>query len=624
MTQLRCDEDLDGITLRQLLMLQPTAGPEPPVWLPDGSAVLVKSALSGTAVIHRVDVQNGEGKELSGDLGSLPFLSNALMAISPDGQWVSYVSDKGVGDNRKRSSQVEIWLQPASGGLAVQLTHLNANINAYDWSADGRAIVFSANRYGRYDIFKVSVPDGKITRLSDDTRYEVYPVFSPSGDQIYYVRLNETWTDHTIMTITTAGEAGRVVAEDVDFFDYHYGRTFGTPLVSQSTDSVLFPSHRSGWINYWRTSLNGGDVEVLYSEKSDQTQAQLSPDGRHLAFISNTNGTTRLMVAPLDGTGNPRALVVPQMGMVSAPTWSPDGTQIAYLYGTPTCPSDLWLVNVTSEETRQLTTSSTLPSLQDKLVSPEKVSYRSFDNMEISAYLYPPADRKPDINYPAIVLVHGGPTSQFTDIYYEDVQYFVRKGYVVLMPNIRGSSGYGKAFEDANNQDWGHDDLHDVLAGVDLLKSLDYVDDEKMAIHGTSYGGCMSMAAVGFAPDVFQAAVPHAGYGDWLDFDGEQELRHRQLLRYEFGDVKTNRHVYRRCSPIYHLDDAMTPVFLVHGEGRYPSSDASAKFAQALEQAYKIYEYKIYPNECYYVRSTENLAEMYPDIVDFMDRYLNV
>ena len=134
----------------------------------------------------------------------------------------------------------------------------------------------------------------------------------------------------------------------------------------------------------------------------------------------------------------------------------------------------------------------------------------------------------------------------------------------------------------------------------------------------------MSMSAVGFAPGVFKAAIPHAGYGDWLEFDDEQELRHRQLLRYEFGDVSTNRDVYLRCSPIYHLAGATTPVFLVHGEGRYPRSDASEKFARALEREYKTYEYKIYPNECYYVFSPANQAEMFPDIVDFMDRYLKL
>ncbi|MEM7129394.1 MAG: alpha/beta fold hydrolase [Chloroflexota bacterium] len=624
MTQVRRDEDLAGITLRQLLTLQPTAGPEPPVWLPDGSAVLVQSALGGAPAIRHVDVQSGESKELSSGMGSLPFLSSSLMSTAPNGQWISYVSDKGADDNRGRSSRVEIWLQPTAGGPAIQLTHIHANINAYAWAPDSRAIVFSANRYGRYDIFKVNVPDGNTVRLTDDSRYEVYPVFSPDGEQIYYVRLNKTWTDHTIIAMTVDGGESRVVAEDGDFFDYHYGRTFGFPLTSYTRQSILFPSHRNGWINYWRVSMRGGAVEPVYAEASDQTQAQISPDGYQIAFVANTNGTTRLTIAEVDGTGRPQVLVAPEMGVVSGPAWSPDGSQIAYLLGTPTCPSDLWLVDVASGETRQLTASPTLTALQDKLVTPEKVTYRSSDGLEIAAYLYAPAERKLNGKYPALVLVHGGPTSQFTDVYRDDVQYFVRKGYVVLLPNIRGSSGYGKAFEDANNQDWGHGDLRDVLAGVDLLKSLDYVDDTKMAIHGTSYGGCMSMAAVGFAPGVFQAAVPHAGYGDWLDFDDEQELRHRQLLRYEFGDVKENRHVYRRSSPIYHLGDATTPVFLVHGEGRYPRSDASSKFATALEQEYKTFEYKIYPNECYYVRSAENLGEMYPDIVDFLDRYLGV
>ena len=99
-------------------------------------------------------------------------------------------------------------------------------------------------------------------------------------------------------------------------------------------------------------------------------------------------------------------------------------------------------------------------------------------------------------------------------------------------------------------------------------------------------------------------------------------MSHVLLLRYEFGDIKENREVYRRCSPIYNVADVTTPTFLVHGEGHYPRSDASLKFARALEREYKVLEYKVYPNECYYVRSEENLREMYPDIVEFLDRYL--
>jgi dipeptidyl aminopeptidase/acylaminoacyl peptidase len=453
----------------------------------------------------------------------------------------------------------------------------------------------------------------------------VYPTFTPDGKSILCVRLNEHWTDHEVVLMTTNGKRSRTVATDTDFFDYHYGRRFSYPVVSPGGETVVFPSHRSGWINYWWVPLAGGDPQPVHAEESDQTEAVFSPDGRHLALVSNTNGTLRLTVVPFEGgkpAGSARRVVDPEMGVVSGPAWSPDGTRLAYLFETPTSPADLWVASVEGGEPRQLTSSPLAQGLRTKLTLPEKVAYRSFDGLEIPAYLYAPPERRAGDRFPGLLLIHGGPTSQFADTCYAQVQYFIRKGYVVLMPNIRGSSGYGKAFEDLNNQDWGHGDLRDVIAGVDFLKTLDYVDGENMGIHGTSYGGCMSMSAVGFAPGVFGAAVPHAGYGDWLDFDDEQELRHRQLMRYEFGDPKENRAVYERCSPIYHVAKATTPTFLVHGEGHYPRSDASLKFARALEQEYKTFEYKIYPNECYYVRSEENLREMYPDIVEFLDRYL--
>ena len=105
---------------------------------------------------------------------------------------------------------------------------------------------------------------------------------------------------------------------------------------------------------------------------------------------------------------------------------------------------------------RRITSSPLSEALQKCLVTPEKISYPSKDDLEISAYIYAPPQRQPGERFPGLVLVHGGPTAQFWDTYQADVQYFIRKGYVVLMPNIRGSTGYGKAFEDMNNRDWGH------------------------------------------------------------------------------------------------------------------------------------------------------------------------
>lgn len=628
----RCEEDLGGITLKQLLSFQGSVMPgmagrgDPLLWLPDGSGILFKSAVGGCSNIWRADPKTGMTERLTVDLGSVPFIQGtSLIGCSPDGRWISYIGDQSDDDGRERSSRVEIWLQPVDGGAEKQLTSLGAHINAYSWSSDGRSIVLSSNRYGRYDIYKVEVPSGEAVRLTDDTLYEVYPVFTPSGEHILYVRLDDAWVDHEVIMMTAEGTPVRTVVKDTGFFDYIFGRRFDYPLVSPQGDKVVFPSHRSGWINYWQVSITGGEPKPVFAEASDQVEATFSPDGRSLAFVSSTNGTLRLTVVSMDAessAGSARVLVEPELGVVSKPAWSPDGKEVAFMLQTPTSPGDLWVASLEGGTPRQLTSSPLSHVLQDNLTNPEKVTYKSFDGLEIPAYLYVPPDRKPGERFPALVIAHGGPTSQFADTYYAQVQYFIRKGYVVLMPNIRGSSGYGREFEELNNQDWCHGDLRDLVASINYLKTLDYVDAENVGIHGTSYGGIMSMAAVGFAPGVFKASVPHAGYCDWLDFEEEQEKRHIQLLRYELGDVEKDREVYVRCSSIHGVANATTPVFLVHGEEHYPRSHASLKFARALEKEYKTYEYKIYPNECYYVRSEQNLREMYPDIVEFLDRCL--
>ncbi len=208
---------------------------------------------------------------------------------------------------------------------------------------------------------------------------------------------------------------------------------------------------------------------------------------------------------------------------------------------------------------------------------------------------------------------------------------------MVLAPNIRGSSGYGKAFEDANNGCWGHCDLQDVVSGVNYLKTLPYVDAHKMGITGTSYGGCMAMSAVAFAPSLFQAAIPMSGYGDWVSFmTYNTELRHTKLLEYELGPYPQKASVYRYVSPIYSVAGVTTPVLLIQGGGPTtswrPGEDAppaSLEFARALEEAYKVYGYKIYTNNTepshygpYYVTGNKNTADMAVDMLEFFDQYL--
>jgi dipeptidyl aminopeptidase/acylaminoacyl peptidase len=602
-----------GLTIDQILAMRSLGGEERPQWSPDGSRIAFVSSLGGTPELWSVDIATCLLARLTVGMGGVGHLATFQPQWSPDGRTIAYVSAKSGVD--------EIWLWHADGSADAQLTRLGARIESFSWSPDSQAIAVASNCYGVFDIYLVDVATGETARLTNDRHYEVYPSFTPDGAHILYVRLNDSWTNHDVIRIDTDGGNASIILGDTNFFDYHYGRTFGSPLVSPDGTTFLFRSHRSGWINIWAAPTDGGTPWQVAPADADQSDAAWSPDGRWIAYVENHNGTLDLRVVSAE-KGAPRVLVAPRMGVCGAPAWSPDGRHLSYLYGTPTSPNDVWIVDVADGARRQLTHSMLGGGVAEHLVTPEKIVYPSFDGLEIHAYLYQPrhaASRQ----HPGIVWVHGGPTSQYLDTFQAQVQYFVQAGYVVLQPNIRGSSGYGRRFEDLNDRDWGHGDLQDVIAGAAHLRSLAEVDAGHIGITGTSYGGIMSMDAVAFAPPgVFQAAIPCSGYGDFLHMADEQELRHQKLLDYEFGKLPEAEAIYRRCSAIYSLADATTPCFLIHGEGLYPGSSASRDFAVVLEANYKPFWYKVYPGETYYVASTANVRQMLLDMRAFFHFYL--
>ncbi|HEX5503961.1 MAG TPA: S9 family peptidase [Thermomicrobiales bacterium] len=600
------------LTIDQLLAIRALGGAEAPQWSPDGQAVVFVSPLGGAPELWAARPADGALTRLTVGLGGVGHLATSLPRWSPTGAHLAYVSAKTGAD--------EVWLWSADGAAERQLTRLGARVEALCWAPDGAWLAVASNARGVFDISRVAVPGGATTRLTGDRRNEVYPAVTPDGAHLLYVRLNDAWTDHDVVRMAADGGDPRVVLVDTDFFDYHYGRTFGAPLPSPDGDTFLFRSHRGGWINVWAAPAAGGEPRPIAPAAADQGDAAWSPDGRQIAYCENHNGTVEIRVVAAGG-GAPRRVVAPELGVCAGPAWSPDGRQLGYLLGTPAAPDDVWVIDLASGARRQLTHSMLGGGVAARLAPPEKVAYRSFDGETIHAYLYrPPA--APGRRYPGIVWVHGGPTSQFMDTFQPQVQYFVQQGYVLLLPNVRGSSGYGRRFEDLNNRDWGGGDLRDVIAGADYLKTLPDVDAAHLGVTGTSYGGIMSMMAAAFAPGVFQAAIPCSGYGDFLHMAGEQELRHIKLLEYELGTLPEAEEVYRRCSAIERVADVTTPCFVLHGAGRYPGSSASLDFALALEAHYKPFWYQVYPGETYYVAAPANVRRQLRDMRAFFDFYL--
>ncbi len=609
---------MSELTLDQLLTLGGVGagaygGGDVVRWSPDGSQILFHASLSGESALWLVPAAGGYSRRVTTEPLRLPFLASPMQSFAPNGSRIAFLALQG--------EATELWLWEAHTASSRPLTAFGNQISSYAWAPDGGSLLVASNRRGTFDIYRVDTTSGSARRLTSSQQYEVSPVATPDGARVLFVRLDDTWADHDVISIAADGGDERVVARDEDFFDYQYGRTFGPPVISPAGDRVLFRSHRNGWINYWAVDAAGGRAQVVCQQAADQSGATWSPDGAQIAFVSNTNGTLSIWLCDADG-GNARVLVQPEQGVCQSPAWSPDGAQIAFLQSAPDDTQDVWIVSAQGGQARRLTDSMPAGHVRERLSRPEKVTITSFDGLPISAYVYRPVPLEPGRRYPGVLIAHGGPTSQFLDVYDPLAQFLARRGYAVIMPNVRGSSGYGKQFEDLNNADWGHSDLQDAIACADWLRAQVWIDGGQIGITGTSYGGCLAMSAVCNAPGAFQAAAPHAGYADWIHVMGEQERRHLQLMRYEFGDFDENIAVYRRCSPIFNAHHVEAPVLVLHGVDEAPQSQASQRFVDALRREYKPVTYRTYPGECYYVRTRANLRRMYLDIAEFFDQHL--
>jgi len=603
------------LSAEEVTAVRSLVGGVPPQWAPDGSRLLIGGALGGSD-LWTIASDGGFPESLEIRMGGIAFLQSHQPRYSPDGRHIAYISAAG--------PAAELWVRSLADGTTRQVTRLGGRINSYAWSPDGTRLAFAGDKYGSFDLWVVHVATGAVDRLTSDARYEVFPAWTPDGRRVVYVRLDDRWLDHDVVERAADGSGGeRVIVRDTDFFDYQAGGTFGYPLISPDGKTLVFRSHRSGWVNYWSVPMAGGTPRAIAAEPANQSGARWSPDGSSILYLSLRNGTQSAHVVPAAG-GPPRLVAAPPggVGMVNNADWSPDGRRISYTMESPVAPADLYVVPSAGGTAQRLTRSTPPPHIANALITPKKVSYRSPDGFTINAYLYEPV-LAPGAKAPGILYIHGGPTAQFSDTYQSEVQHLAMRGYAVLLPNIRGSSGYGKAFEDANNGCWGRCDLVDVTAGVEYLRTLPYVDGANMGITGTSYGGCMSLAASAFAPGVFQAAVSVSGYGDWIHMIQEQELRHLKLVEYEFGPLATNRDKYVASSPFFSISDIRTPIMLLHGEGiPLPRSEASRLFAERLEMNYKPFVLKTYPGENYYVRARANVMQMYADIVAYFDQHL--
>ena len=304
-------------------------------------------------------------------------------------------------------------------------------------------------------------------------------------------------------------------------------------------------------------------------------------------------------------------------------TFSPDDKRVLIAHQGSKRPSDLWAYDIAASKPMQLTHSAAKSLDPNQLPQSQLVHYKSFDGTMISAFLWVPFNLKRDGSNAAIVIPHGGPTGQTVDSFSRAAAALATRGYICIAPNVRGSTGYGMKFEKMNHQDLGGGDLQDEVYAAKFLEGTGYVDSKKIGITGGSYGGFMTLMAIGKTPEIWAAAVDQFGIIDWRTM-----LQHSDpfLQEYEkslLGDPEKDKEVYDKTSPITYIRAEKAPLLVLQGENdiRVPKEEAE-QVVDILKKEGRTVDVHYYPMEGHGFAKRENQIDALKRTIDWFDKYL--
>lgn len=602
-----------SLTIEKLYMTHQVGGS---TWSPDGKTVAFISNLSGRNNLWLVPSEGGWPMQLT-----VSDQRQTSPTWSPDGKWIAYMSDYD-GDE-----QWDIFLVSPKTGQVLNVTSTReVSEENPAWSPDGRYLAYivkpKTSSVYEIDVYDTVLRDVKhLTTGTAKDRMNVAPVWSADGKFIVYTQEQSKGTDSNIFLVDVGNAQSTLLTP-------HDGeRTYSANDISPDGKSVLITSNAAdGYDNVGSLDIATKKIRWITQDKWEISGASFSPDGKTFLYTANIDGNTDIYAFDVT-SGKARALPLPKGVNFAAGNPSPftrDNSRLLYYQTGATAPGDLWVYNLIDGKSHQLTNSLVGGVRSEDMVEPHLVHYPSKDGKwTISAFVYVPYNLPRNGQHPAIVFVHGGPTAQTMNIFNRFVQYMANQGYIVIAPNYRGSTGYGKEFQQANLFDMGGGDLQDVLAAAEWIKQTGYVDPKKLILMGGSYGGYLTMMGVTKAPELWAAGVPIVPFVNWFtEIQNEDPVLQQSDLA-TMGDLVKNKALYEDRSPINFVDQIKAPLYLLAGgnDPRCPKTEAQ-QVVDAVKKRSGVVEYKVYENEGHGFARVENQIDAYKRVADFLKAHV--
>jgi dipeptidyl aminopeptidase/acylaminoacyl peptidase len=596
----------EPFTLRQYLSVRAAVGP---TISPTGNDVAFLTDITGVTQVWRVSSKSGWPDQLTFFPGGV---SNAVW--SPARDEILVVGDKD-GDQKYQFFRV----RSNGTGLAPLTDDPKVQHQWGGWSLDGKNIFYTANsRDARYfDCYLMDVESKHTRRVFEKDSVLTAAALSRDGKTLAVLAMRSE-VNYELYLVDTATGKGRQVAP-------HTGDAKFLVIGFTPDGRALYLATDLGreFVNLARMDTAVGELKFLQNEQHDIASGTLSPDGSRLAFTVNRDGYEELTIWDTQ-THEPIRLPKLPRAMVALGGFSADGKQLAVSINGPTLTDDVWVFDLPGARADRVTFSSLAGIDPKTFVEPELVRYKTFDDREIPAFLYLPKNPPKDRSLPVLLSIHGGSEIQEQPYFWALYQYYVRRGYAVLAPNIRGSSGYGKAYLALDNGRKRWDALKDIAAAVDWIARHPALDKKRTAIFGASYGGFATLAMLTHYPDLFACGVDFYGFGDFKTFLEHTAPYRRPLRIAEYGDPAKDADFFDEISPLHHVERIKAPLLVVQGANDpiVPASE-SEKIVEKIKAKGGTVKYVRFPDEGHGLAKLSNRIRAFEEMARFLDEVLS-
>ena len=601
--------DLQSFSIEKLYMTRLVGGT---TWSPDGKQIAFISNISGRNNLWLVPSSGGWPTQLT-----ISDQRQSQPAWSPDGTWIAYISDHD-GDE-----QWDVFLVSPKTGDVVNLTvSPESGDEEPTWSPDGRQLAYitKPKTGSSFEIELMDVATRHVRHLTPNTPKELsnsHPIFSRDGKFLVYTQSHATGNDSNIFVLDLA--SGR----STNLTQHEGEHNYEADDISPDGRTLLITSDAgNGYYNVGLLDIATKKIEWLTNDKWQIAAGTFSPDGKSLTWTADVDGNTYIYLYDLarkHAEQLPVKVGVNTLGGHPS-SYSRDGSKLLYYHNGPDAPQDAWVYDIATKQSQQITHSLVAGLRSADMVEPYLVHYPSRDGKwTLSALAYVPNNIQRNGKYPAIVYIHGGPAAQSVNSFNRFIQYIVNQGYVVIAPNYRGSTGYGKEFTEGNRGDPGGGDLRDNLDAEEWIKKSPFVDPKKLIVMGGSYGGYMTMMAVTKAPELWAAGVAIVPFVNWFTEIANEDPLLQQYDHAWWGDPVTHKAMYEDRSPINFVDQIKAPLLLLAGgnDPRCPGEE-SQQVADAIKKRGGSVQLKIYQNEGHGFARVENQIDAYQKVSDFL------